>query len=65
MTEHWTMPSDVPPLAPGKLPRAPTSAELDQDARNVYVVLKAFVYPAGLYGGNSAVFIVPQGHPLP
>jgi uncharacterized protein YecT (DUF1311 family) len=30
-----------------------------------YVVLKPFVYPAGLYGGNLATFFVPKGVPAP
>jgi hypothetical protein len=30
-----------------------------------YVVLKAFVFPAGLYGGNAASFIIPKGVPFP
>lgn len=32
---------------------------------NAYVVLKAFIYPAGLYGGNSATFFVEKGVPKP
>ncbi len=28
---------------------------------NAYVVLKPFTYPAGLYGGNSATFLIPKG----
>lgn len=32
---------------------------------NGYVVLKPFVYPAGLYGGNSATFFIPRGVPKP
>ena len=32
---------------------------------NAYVVLKPFTYPAGLYGGNSATFIISEGVPLP
>jgi len=30
-----------------------------------YVVLKEFVYPAGLYGGNSGTFFIPKGVPSP
>ena len=30
-----------------------------------YVVLKEFIYPAGLYGGDSAVFFVPKGVSAP
>jgi hypothetical protein len=29
------------------------------------VVLKPFTYPAGLYGGNSATFLIPKGVPKP
>ena len=32
---------------------------------NAYVVLRAFSYPGGLYGGNSAVFFIPNGVPKP
>jgi len=30
-----------------------------------YVVLGPFTYPAGLYGGKSAIFLVPRGTPTP
>lgn len=30
-----------------------------------YVVLKPFTYPPGLYGGNSADFLIPKGVPKP
>ena len=29
------------------------------------MVLKAFTFPAGLYGGNLAHFVVPKGVPTP
>jgi uncharacterized protein YecT (DUF1311 family) len=32
---------------------------------NAYVILKPFTYPAGLYGGNHAVFFIPTGVPRP
>lgn len=32
---------------------------------NGYVILKAFRLPAGLYGGNSATFFLPEGVPFP
>ena len=32
---------------------------------NGYVVLRPFQIPAGLYGGNSATFIVARGVPAP
>ena len=52
---------DVPPIAGGdpsgreevRLPWIP----MDRG----FVVLKPFVYPAGLYGGHAASFIVPRG----
>lgn len=30
-----------------------------------YVVLKDFIYPSELYGGNSATFFIPRGVPAP
>ncbi len=30
-----------------------------------YVVLKAFTYPSGLWGGDSATFFIPKGVPMP
>lgn len=52
--------ADLPPVAgQGRpLPRAPSF-------HSGYVVLKTFTFPAGLYGGNSATFFVPQGVPSP
>ncbi|MBA4109781.1 MAG: hypothetical protein C0487_09325 [Leptothrix sp. (in: Bacteria)] len=32
---------------------------------DAYVVLKAFTYPSGLWGGNSCTFFVPKGVPRP
>jgi hypothetical protein len=58
--------SDVWAVALGKgtpaRSAAPTSNRVLFQA---YVVLKPFVYPSGLYGGNMAVFYVPKGVPLP
>jgi hypothetical protein len=53
-------PPDVPPVAGqgSPEPRRPS-------IHNAYVVLKPFTYPAGLYGGNSATFIIPKGVPKP
>ncbi|MDR0673714.1 MAG: hypothetical protein LBF93_08695 [Zoogloeaceae bacterium] len=47
---------DIPPVAGvgASRPRLPS-------LHNAYVVLKPFAYPAGLYGGNSATFIIPKG----
>jgi hypothetical protein len=50
---------DVPPVAGEGKPRARPGVY------NAYVVLKPFTFPAGLYGGNSATFFVPQGVPVP
>ncbi|MDR0736827.1 MAG: hypothetical protein LBF51_08395 [Zoogloeaceae bacterium] len=51
---------DIPPVAGTGIPkpRAPSF-------HNAYVVLKSFTYPAGLYGGNSATFLIPKGTPKP
>ena len=47
---------DVPPVAGMGTPK-PRPLSL----HNAYVVLKPFTYPAGLYGGNLATFIIPKG----
>ena len=39
--------------------------DIPPDLDNAYVVLKKFTYPAGLYGGHSATFYIPEGVPLP
>jgi hypothetical protein len=51
---------DVPPVAGKGIPKPPRPPTY-----NAYVVLKSFTYPAGLYGGNSATFIIPKGIPRP
>lgn len=51
---------DIPPVA-GKGVPGPSMPPI----QNAYVVLKSFTYPAGLYGGNSATFIIPAGVPRP
>jgi hypothetical protein len=51
---------DVPPVAGADAAKRPRPAFY-----NGYVVLKAFTYPAGLYGGNSVTFIIPKGVPKP
>lgn len=51
---------DIPPVAGQSAPRRHKPA-----LYNTYVVLKPFHYPAGLYGGNSAVFLIPKGVPQP
>ncbi len=56
---------DVPPVA-GASPRAAPEVQIPSiSTYRGYVVLKPFVYPAGLYGGNMASFIVPKGVPAP
>lgn len=51
---------DIPPVAGQGIPRPPKPP-----IYNAYVVLKPFVYPSGLYGGNSATFLIPKGVPKP
>lgn len=51
---------DLPPIVGQGIPK-PRSPDLYR----AYVVLKPFVYPAGLYGGNSATFLIPKGVPKP
>lgn len=51
---------DLPPVAGQGVPRPPKPGLF-----NAYVVLKPFTYPSGLYGGNSATFLVPKGVPKP
>ena len=51
---------DVPPVS-GAIEQHSAGAPL----HNGYVVLKAMQLPAGLYGANSATFIVPHGVPRP
>lgn len=51
---------DLPPVAGRGVPRPPKPALF-----NAYVVLKPFTYPSGLYGGNSATFLIPKGVPKP
>ncbi|WPP01657.1 hypothetical protein SFA35_10050 [Pseudomonas sp. HR96] len=50
---------DVPPVAGGAAARPLPSVS------GAYVVLKAFTFPAGLYGGHAVTFYVPRGVPLP
>jgi hypothetical protein len=51
---------DVPPIAGQGRPAPPKPSTF-----RAYVVLKEFVFPAGLYGGNSATFFIPKGVPMP
>lgn len=54
------LPRDVPPIAGVGVPK-PARPSL----YHAYVVLKAFTYPAGLYGAHAATFFVPSGVPRP
>lgn len=51
---------DIPPVSGSGIPKPPRPI-----MHNAYVVLKPFTYPAGLYGGHSATFIIPKGIPRP
>jgi hypothetical protein len=51
---------DVPPIAGKGKPTLPRPS-----ISRGYVVLKEFVYPSGLYGGNLAIFFIPKGVPSP
>ncbi|OGB28726.1 MAG: hypothetical protein A3F78_16325 [Burkholderiales bacterium RIFCSPLOWO2_12_FULL_61_40] len=51
---------DLPPVAGKGVLRPPKPGLF-----NAYVVLKPFTYPSGLYGGNSASFLIPKGVPKP
>lgn len=53
-------PRDIPPVAGQGVPKPPKPP-----IYNAYVVLKPFTYPSGLYGGNSATFLIPKGVPKP
>lgn len=48
----------APPINASSKPRMPSTY-------NAYVVLKEFTFPAGLYGGNSAVFFIEKGVSFP
>lgn len=52
---------DLPPVA-GQGSARPARVS---NPHNTYVVLKPFVFPAGLYGANSAAFYVSLGVPRP
>ena len=51
---------DIPPVAGQGIPKPPKPA-----IYNAYVVLKPFIYPSGLYGGNAATFFIPKDVPKP
>jgi hypothetical protein len=55
--------SSKPDLPPGAGGDAPNLEELGFP--NAYVVLRAFTYPAGLFGSNSGTFFIPKGVPKP
>lgn len=51
---------DLPPVAGQGVPKPPKPPLM-----RAYVVLQPFTYPAGLFGANSAVFLIPKGVPPP
>ncbi|MDR0634815.1 MAG: hypothetical protein LBF91_07545, partial [Azoarcus sp.] len=53
-------PRDIPPVAGVGIPK-PRKPQI----YNAFVVLKPFTYPSGLYGANSATFLIPRGVPKP
>ena len=55
---------DVPPVA-GADAGTPPPVKVPIGMHRSYVVLKPFAFPAGLYGGNLATFLVPKGVPRP
>ena len=55
--------SDNPPIAGQHKPTPSRSVMLTH--RPSYVVLRAFTYPAGLYGAHSVSFFIPRGVPRP
>ncbi|WP_457335838.1 hypothetical protein [Rhizobacter sp. P5_C2] len=56
---------DIPPIAGARADAPPPDLAPRIDKRRAYVVLKPMMFPAGLYGGNSATFVVPVGTPVP
>jgi hypothetical protein len=59
-----TVNRDVPPIAGASGGRPDVKIPWIQTDR-AFVVLKPFVYPAGLYGGDLATFVIPIGAPAP
>lgn len=55
-----TSAADIPPVAGQTRPLVERPKLF-----NAYVVLQPFTYPAGLFGGNLAVFFIPRGVPRP
>lgn len=56
---------DIPPIA-GQAPGAGPAVQIPNlYLGNTFVVLTPYTFPAGLYGGHSASFIVPKGVPAP
>lgn len=56
---------DIPPLAGAPADAPPPDIAPKISKHRAYVVLKPMVFPAGLYGGNLATFVVPAGTPAP
>lgn len=62
--EAANKPAKAEPVAGAMQPAAAPPRKFNVPS-NSYVVLKAFTFPAGLYGGNSATFFVPKGTASP
>lgn len=56
---------DIPPVAGGSSANTLEIRLPSLSMHNTYVVLKPFVYPAGLYGGHSVSFLILKGVPTP
>lgn len=56
---------DIPPLAGARADTPSSDLAPKIGKHRAYVVLKPMVFPAGLYGGNLATFVVPKGTAAP
>lgn len=56
---------DVPPVAGSPANALPSVPMPQYMSHNAYVVLKPFVFPAGLHGADSVTVIVPKGVAAP
>ncbi len=52
---------ELPPVASG----SSTSSFIPRNVHNGYVILKEIIIPAGLYGGNSAIFFLEKNVAFP
>jgi hypothetical protein len=57
--------ANIPPIAGASSAPAPAVQVPRIMLDRGYLVLKKFAFPAGLYGGNLAYFVVPKGVPMP